>query len=184
MSECRWFWFLFCFECVQGVLLYGPPGTGKTLLARAVAHHTDCTFIRVSGSELVQKFIGEGVQLCLLFIKLISIHDTFFQNWLCNLDPSRSLFHQALVWCVSCSSWLENTLLPSSSWMRSTPSARPVWRAAQVVTARCKGQCWSCSISWMASKQPRTSRYLTHTHTQYSEYEFHHLVTQILIKHN
>lgn len=47
-------------SCVQGVLLYGPPGTGKTLLARAVAHHTDCTFIRVSGSELVQKFIGEG----------------------------------------------------------------------------------------------------------------------------
>ena len=45
---------------LQGVLLYGPPGTGKTLLARAVAHHTDCTFIRVSGSELVQKFIGEG----------------------------------------------------------------------------------------------------------------------------
>lgn len=40
--------------------MYGPPGTGKTLLARAVAHHTDCTFIRVSGSELVQKFIGEG----------------------------------------------------------------------------------------------------------------------------
>ncbi|CAI0436149.1 unnamed protein product [Linum tenue] len=39
----------------KGVLLYGPPGTGKTLLARAVAHHTDCTFIRVSGSELVQK---------------------------------------------------------------------------------------------------------------------------------
>ena len=37
----------------KGVLLYGPPGTGKTLLARAVAHHTDCTFIRVSGAELV-----------------------------------------------------------------------------------------------------------------------------------
>ncbi|NXI62411.1 PRS8 protein, partial [Anseranas semipalmata] len=47
----------------QGVLLYGPPGTGKTLLARAVAHHTDCTFIRVSGSELVQKFIGEGARM-------------------------------------------------------------------------------------------------------------------------
>ncbi len=39
----------------QGVLLYGPPGTGKTLLARAVAHHTDCTFIRVSGAA------GRGV---------------------------------------------------------------------------------------------------------------------------
>ncbi|KAK9744331.1 Proteasomal ATPase OB C-terminal domain [Popillia japonica] len=44
----------------KGVLLYGPPGTGKTLLARAVAHHTECTFIRVSGSELVQKFIESG----------------------------------------------------------------------------------------------------------------------------
>ncbi|KAA6404215.1 MAG: putative 26S proteasome regulatory subunit 8 [Streblomastix strix] len=47
----------------KGVLLYGPPGTGKTLLARAVAHHTHCTFIRVSGSELVQKYIGEGSRL-------------------------------------------------------------------------------------------------------------------------
>ncbi|OLL26107.1 26S protease regulatory subunit 8 [Neolecta irregularis DAH-3] len=47
----------------KGVLLYGPPGTGKTLLARAVAHHTDCRFIRVSGSELVQKYIGEGSRM-------------------------------------------------------------------------------------------------------------------------
>lgn len=49
--------------CPQGVLLYGPPGTGKTLLARAVAHHTECCFIRVSGSELVQKYIGEGSRM-------------------------------------------------------------------------------------------------------------------------
>nr|AAW27345.1 SJCHGC09272 protein [Schistosoma japonicum] len=47
----------------KGVLLYGPPGTGKTLLARAVAHHTECTFIRVSGSRAVQKFIGEGARM-------------------------------------------------------------------------------------------------------------------------
>jgi 26S proteasome regulatory subunit T6 len=47
----------------KGVLLYGPPGTGKTLLARAVAHHTKCKFIRVSGSELVQKYIGEGSRM-------------------------------------------------------------------------------------------------------------------------
>merc|ERR1712137_1449690 len=47
----------------KGVLLYGPPGTGKTLLARAVAHHTQCCFIRVSGSELVQKYIGEGSRM-------------------------------------------------------------------------------------------------------------------------
>jgi len=43
--------------------LYGPPGTGKTLLARAVAHHTKCCFIRVSGNELVQKYIGEGSRM-------------------------------------------------------------------------------------------------------------------------
>lgn len=47
----------------KGVLMYGPPGTGKTLLARAVAHHTECCFIRVSGSELVQKYIGEGSRM-------------------------------------------------------------------------------------------------------------------------
>lgn len=52
-----------CPSILKGVLLYGPPGTGKTLLARAVAHHTDCTFIRVSGSELVQKYIGEGSRM-------------------------------------------------------------------------------------------------------------------------
>jgi len=56
----------------KGVLLYGPPGTGKTLLARAVAHHTDCTFIRVSGGELVQKYIGEGSRMvCLRVITYV-----------------------------------------------------------------------------------------------------------------
>jgi len=47
----------------KGVLLHGPPGTGKTLLAQAVAHRTDATFIRVVGSELVQKYIGDGAKL-------------------------------------------------------------------------------------------------------------------------
>ncbi len=47
----------------KGVLLYGAPGTGKTLLAKAVAHETEATFIRIIGSELVQKFIGEGARL-------------------------------------------------------------------------------------------------------------------------
>ena len=50
-------------EPPKGVLLTGPPGTGKTLCARAVAHETNATFIRVIGSELVQKFIGEGARL-------------------------------------------------------------------------------------------------------------------------
>jgi proteasome regulatory subunit len=50
-------------EPPKGVLLYGPPGTGKTLIAKAVAHHSRATFIHMSGSELVHKFIGEGAQL-------------------------------------------------------------------------------------------------------------------------
>ncbi|ANZ77570.1 BA75_04579T0 [Komagataella pastoris] len=47
----------------KGILLYGPPGTGKTLCARAVANRTDATFIRVIGSELVQKYVGEGARM-------------------------------------------------------------------------------------------------------------------------
>lgn len=47
----------------KGVLLYGPPGTGKTLCARAVANRTDASFIRVIGSELVQKYVGEGARM-------------------------------------------------------------------------------------------------------------------------
>nr|6HE4_H Chain H, Proteasome-activating nucleotidase [Archaeoglobus fulgidus DSM 4304]6HE4_I Chain I, Proteasome-activating nucleotidase [Archaeoglobus fulgidus DSM 4304]6HE4_J Chain J, Proteasome-activating nucleotidase [Archaeoglobus fulgidus DSM 4304]6HE4_K Chain K, Proteasome-activating nucleotidase [Archaeoglobus fulgidus DSM 4304]6HE4_L Chain L, Proteasome-activating nucleotidase [Archaeoglobus fulgidus DSM 4304]6HE4_M Chain M, Proteasome-activating nucleotidase [Archaeoglobus fulgidus DSM 430 len=50
-------------EPPKGVLLYGPPGTGKTLLAKAVANQTRATFIRVVGSEFVQKYIGEGARL-------------------------------------------------------------------------------------------------------------------------
>ncbi len=50
-------------EPPSGVLLYGPPGTGKTMLAKAVANQTDATFIKMAGSELVQKFIGEGARL-------------------------------------------------------------------------------------------------------------------------
>jgi proteasome regulatory subunit len=50
-------------EPPKGVLLVGPPGTGKTLIAKAVAHNTNATFIRLVGSELVQKYIGEGARL-------------------------------------------------------------------------------------------------------------------------
>mgnify|MGYP001626170601 CR=1 FL=1 len=50
-------------EPPKGVLLYGPPGCGKTLLAKAVAHESNATFIRIVASELAQKFIGEGARL-------------------------------------------------------------------------------------------------------------------------
>ena len=50
-------------EPPSGVLLHGPPGTGKTMMAKAVANQTDATFIKMAGSELVRKFIGEGSRL-------------------------------------------------------------------------------------------------------------------------
>lgn len=48
----------------KGVILYGPPGTGKTLLAKAVANQTSATFLRVVGSELIQKYL---VIICFSF---------------------------------------------------------------------------------------------------------------------
>ncbi len=50
-------------EPPKGILLYGPPGSGKTLIAKAVASRAHATFIRMSGSELVQKYVGEGARL-------------------------------------------------------------------------------------------------------------------------
>jgi 26S proteasome regulatory subunit T2 len=47
----------------KGVILYGVPGTGKTLLAKAVANQTSATFLRMVGSELIQKYLGDGPKL-------------------------------------------------------------------------------------------------------------------------
>ncbi|GFZ49598.1 26S protease regulatory subunit 6B homolog [Saitozyma sp. JCM 24511] len=47
----------------KGVILYGAPGTGKTLLAKAVANQTSATFLRIVGSELIQKYLGDGPKL-------------------------------------------------------------------------------------------------------------------------
>ena len=58
-----------------GVLLHGPPGTGKTMLAKAVANQTDATFIKMAGSELVQKFIGEGARLVRDLFALATEHE-------------------------------------------------------------------------------------------------------------
>jgi len=59
----------------SGVLLHGPPGTGKTMLARAVANQTDATFIKMAGSELVRKFIGEGARLVRDLFELAENHE-------------------------------------------------------------------------------------------------------------
>jgi len=62
-------------EPPSGVLLHGPPGTGKTMLAKAVAHQTDATFIKMAGSELVHKFIGEGAKLVRDLFELARQHE-------------------------------------------------------------------------------------------------------------
>ena len=114
----------------KGVLLYGPPGTGKTLLARAVAHHTDCSFIRVSGSELVQKYIGEGSRMV-----RTAFPDSMQRALL-------TLYH--LRRYESSSSWPESTLRQSSSWTRSILSVlREVDQDPEEVIPRCSVRCWS-----------------------------------------
>lgn len=81
----------------RGVLLYGPPGTGKTMLAKAVANHTTAAFIRVVGSEFVQKYLGEVWCILLgyrfstffscLFFRIVQLHENillfiFYANFI------------------------------------------------------------------------------------------------------
>jgi len=84
----------------KGVLCYGPPGTGKTLLARAVANRTDACFIRVIGSELVQKYVGEGARMVRELFQVylgLQVHKGsssfsalgfYFINSLCDMNSS------------------------------------------------------------------------------------------------
>ncbi|KAH3663539.1 hypothetical protein OGAPHI_004940 [Ogataea philodendri] len=56
----------------KGVILYGAPGTGKTLLAKAVANQTSASFLRIVGSELIQKYLGDGPRMCRQLFKVAS----------------------------------------------------------------------------------------------------------------
>ncbi|EQB60547.1 26s proteasome regulatory subunit 4 [Vairimorpha apis BRL 01] len=58
----------------KGVILYGLPGTGKTLLAKAVANQTSATFLRIVGSELIQKYLGDGPKLVRQLFKVAELH--------------------------------------------------------------------------------------------------------------
>ena len=58
----------------KGVILYGAPGTGKTLLAKAVANQTSATFLRIVGSELIQKYLGDGPRLVRQLFQVAAEH--------------------------------------------------------------------------------------------------------------
>src|SRR5438034_4713164 len=88
----------------KGVMLYGPPGTGKTLCARAVANRTDVTFIRVIGSELVQKYPGNLSAIIDIILDMLAKEQEWFENYL---------------------KWLVPRKLVSYSLMKLMPSAEP-----------------------------------------------------------
>lgn len=58
----------------KGVVLYGVPGTGKALLAKAVVNQTSATFPRVVGSELIQKYLGDGPKLVRVLFRVAEEH--------------------------------------------------------------------------------------------------------------
>ena len=114
---------------LQGVILYGEPGTGKTLLAKAVANQTSATFLRVVGSELIQKcvaqasFAFEALSYASLDVLSRSINRTIVQRLLfaCYSPTFCSLagtWVRALSWCESCSAWRTSWRLPSCSSTR------------------------------------------------------------------
>ncbi|CAL9755723.1 unnamed protein product [Musa acuminata subsp. burmannicoides] len=78
----------------KGVVLYGEPGTGKTLLAKAVANSTSATFLCVVGSELIQKYLGDGPKLVrelfrvadMMLILVVSITMLELLNWFDSFD--------------------------------------------------------------------------------------------------
>jgi 26S proteasome regulatory subunit T2 len=70
----------------KGVILYGAPGTGKTLLAKAVANQTSATFLRIVGSELIQKYLGDGPRLVRQLFQVIK-----FLPYISNLCLIKSL---------------------------------------------------------------------------------------------
>jgi 26S proteasome regulatory subunit T2 len=125
----------------KGVILYGAPGTGKTLLAKAVANQTSATFLRIVGSELIQKYLGDGPRLV----------RQLFQVCL----PSSAAFYTLHVANRS-SRLLPRTPPPLSSSTKSTQSAPNATNRPPAVNARFNGRCSNSSTSSMASTTAAT----------------------------
>ena len=82
----------------RGVLMFGPPGCGKTMLAKAVAHHTTAAFIRVVGSEFVQKYLGEGPRMVRDVFRLAKENAPGETNWIWKWKKSFCQRQNEILW--------------------------------------------------------------------------------------
>lgn len=140
----------------KGVILYGAPGTGKTLLAKAVANQTSATFLRIVGSELIQKYLGDGPRLVRQLFQvrggggLSSQTRGGRRRWRrCPREQGQVLTGRRL---------RAKTRRRLSSLTRLTPLAPSATTRRRGASVRCSGPCWSCSTSSTASTTAETSR--------------------------
>jgi SpoVK/Ycf46/Vps4 family AAA+-type ATPase len=124
----------------KGVILYGVPGTGKTLLAKAVANQTSATFLRVVGSELIQKYLGDGPKLVRELFRVAEEHapSIVFIDEIDAIGTKRCIFN--IAHSESISHKLSGTIQHLEA------------------SAKFNEQCWNFSTSWMALTPGGTSK--------------------------
>lgn len=126
----------------KGVILYGPPGTGKTLLAKAVANQTSATFLRVVGSELIQKYLGDGPKLVRELFRVAEEHAPSIV-FIDEIDAVSSSFFMLCLVKMVIFRLVQNVMTQILE-----------------VRGKSKEQCWSSSISLMVLTLVVMLRYL------------------------
>ena len=124
----------------KGVILYGVPGTGKTLLAKAVANQTSATFLRVVGSELIQKYLGDGPKLVRELFRVAEEHAPSIVF----IDEIDAIGTKRYVYPPERKHWFD---VPHSGTTRR-----------QVVNVKSNGLCWSSSTNSTDSILGETSK--------------------------
>lgn len=117
----------------KGVILYGVPGTGKTLLAKAVANQTSATFLRVVGSELIQKYLGDGPKLVRELFRMAEDHAPSIVF----IDEIDAVGTKRLV----------RTPSTAPSFLTYISSSNPDTIPHRAVNEKFNEPCWSFSIS-------------------------------------
>eukprot|EP01050_Picozoa_sp_SAG11_P020248 SAG11_NODE_3381_length_2487_cov_31.385260_2_plen_353_part_00 len=130
----------------KGVILYGEPGTGKTLLAKAVANQTSATFLRIVGSELVQKYLGDGPKLVR---ELFRIADEQVATLVTRATHPYACACAAPSTCASCVPKLGPGIFARRhqrlfSWTRLMQWAPSVTTPRRAANARSSAPCLSC----------------------------------------